>query len=51
MKGLPTRNLERSIENKKISVRDSWMIKIKIADPSEIETLLDAAGYKEVIGA
>ena len=30
---------------------DGWMIKIKIADPSEIETLLDAAGYKEVIGA
>jgi len=30
---------------------DGWMIKIKIADPSEVETLLDAAGYKEVIGA
>ena len=30
---------------------EGWMIKIKIADPSEVETLLDAAGYKEVIGA
>ena len=30
---------------------DGWMINIKIADPSEVETLLDAAGYKEVIGA
>ncbi len=28
-----------------------WMIKVKIADNSEIETLLDAEGYKEIIKA
>lgn len=28
-----------------------WMIKIKIANPSEIETLLSDAAYKELIGA
>jgi glycine cleavage system H protein len=26
-----------------------WMIKVKIADPSEFEELLDAAAYKELI--
>lgn len=30
---------------------EGWMIKIKITDPTEIENLLDADGYKEVIGA
>ncbi len=30
---------------------EGWMIKIKITDRSEIENLLDAEGYKEVIGA
>jgi len=30
---------------------EGWMIKIKITDPAEIENLLDADGYKEVIGA
>lgn len=30
---------------------DGWMIKIKISDNSEIESLLDASGYKEIIGA
>lgn len=30
---------------------DGWMIKIKISDPSEVEQLLDAAGYKELVGA
>ena len=30
---------------------DGWMIKIKISEPSEIENLLDASGYKEIIGA
>jgi len=30
---------------------DGWMIKIKISNDSEIEGLLDAAGYKEIIGA
>jgi glycine cleavage system H protein len=26
-----------------------WMIKVKISDPSELEELLDAAAYKELI--
>jgi glycine cleavage system H protein len=30
---------------------EGWMIKIKISDSSEIENLLDAEGYKEIIGA
>ena len=30
---------------------DGWMIKIKLSDSSEIDNLLDAAGYKEIIGA
>ena len=30
---------------------DGWMIKIKIADSSEIDGLLSDAGYKEIIGA
>ncbi len=30
---------------------EGWMIKIKISDPSEIETLLDDKAYKELIGA
>ncbi|UCD64280.1 MAG: glycine cleavage system protein GcvH [Candidatus Zixiibacteriota bacterium] len=29
---------------------DGWMIKVELADESEIEQLLDAAGYNEVIG-
>lgn len=28
-----------------------WMIKIKMSDSSEIEGLLDAEGYKDIIGA
>ncbi len=28
-----------------------WMIKIKVSDLAETEALLDAAGYKELIGA
>lgn len=28
-----------------------WMIKIKMSDMSETESLLDAEGYKEIIGA
>ena len=27
-----------------------WMIKVKISDPSEVSSLLDAAGYQEIIG-
>mgnify|MGYP001038879670 CR=1 FL=1 len=30
---------------------EGWMIKIKISDSSEIENLLDAEEYKEIIGA
>jgi len=30
---------------------EGWMIKVKISDTSEIENLLDADAYKEVIGA
>jgi glycine cleavage system H protein len=30
---------------------DGWMVKIKISESSEIESLLDASGYKEIIGA
>jgi len=30
---------------------DGWMIKIKIADSSEIDGLISDAGYKEIIGA
>ena len=30
---------------------EGWMIKVRLSSPSEIETLLDAAGYKEIIGA
>lgn len=29
---------------------DAWMIKVKISDMSEIDALLDAAAYKELIG-
>ena len=27
-----------------------WMVRIKMSDPSELEDLLDAAAYKELIG-
>ena len=30
---------------------DGWMIKIKISDSSQIDDLIDAAAYKEIIGA
>lgn len=30
---------------------EGWMIKIKISDPSQVDTLLDAEAYKEIIGA
>lgn len=29
---------------------DGWMIKVKITDPSELDTLLDVAAYKALIG-
>ncbi len=30
---------------------EGWMIKMKITDSAEIDSLLDASGYKEIIGA
>ena len=30
---------------------EGWMIKMKITETTEIDSLLDAAGYKEIIGA
>jgi len=30
---------------------EGWMIKIKIANPAELDELLDANSYKELIGA
>ena len=30
---------------------DGWMIKIKMTDMSQVESLLSSEGYKEVIGA
>ncbi|PWJ40770.1 glycine cleavage system protein GcvH [Sediminitomix flava] len=30
---------------------DGWMVKIKISDMAEVETLMDAAAYKEEINA
>ena len=29
---------------------EGWMIKIRIANPAELDTLLDAAGYQALIG-
>lgn len=29
---------------------EGWMIKIRISDPAELDTLLDAAGYQALIG-
>ncbi len=29
---------------------DGWMIKVKLSDPSQIDELLDAAGYSALIG-
>jgi glycine cleavage system H protein len=30
---------------------EGWMIKIKVSDASEFESLLNAADYKELVGA
>jgi glycine cleavage system H protein len=30
---------------------EGWMIRIRMSDPSELEDLLDAEAYKEVVGA
>jgi glycine cleavage system H protein len=29
---------------------DGWMIKIKIADPAQLDTLLDVQAYKTLVG-
>lgn len=29
---------------------DGWMIKVKLSNPSELEGLLDAAGYEALVG-
>jgi glycine cleavage system H protein len=29
---------------------EGWMIKISVADPAELETLLDAEGYQAFVG-
>jgi glycine cleavage system H protein len=29
---------------------EGWMIKISVANPDELNNLLDAAGYQELIG-
>lgn len=29
---------------------DGWMIKVKLSNPSEVDTLLDAAGYQALVG-
>ena len=28
---------------------DGWLIRIRLADPSEVDSLLDAAAYKQVL--
>jgi len=30
---------------------EGWIVKVKVADPSQVEELLDAAQYKELVGA
>lgn len=30
---------------------DGWMIKIKLTDPSQVDALMDAETYKEMVGA
>jgi len=29
---------------------DGWLLKVRLVDPSELDTLLDAAGYEELLG-
>lgn len=29
---------------------DGWLVKVKLGDPAELDTLLDAAAYQELIG-
>ena len=30
---------------------DGWMVKVKLSDPSEVDSLLDAAAYQELLGS
>jgi len=30
---------------------DGWMIKIKLSDPGQVDALMDAETYKEMVGA
>ncbi len=30
---------------------DGWMVKVKLSDPSEVDSLLDVAAYKELLGS
>jgi glycine cleavage system H protein len=30
---------------------DGWMIRVKMSDPSELDSLMDADAYKELVGA
>jgi glycine cleavage system H protein len=30
---------------------DGWMVRVKLSDPSEIDSLLDLAAYKELLGS
>jgi glycine cleavage system H protein len=30
---------------------DGWMVKVKLSDPSEVESLLDVAAYKELLSS
>ncbi|HOX26733.1 MAG TPA: glycine cleavage system protein GcvH [Candidatus Krumholzibacteria bacterium] len=29
---------------------DGWMVKVRLVDPAELDSLLDAAGYEELLG-
>ena len=28
---------------------DGWLVKVKLSDPSEVDALMDAAAYKELL--
>ncbi len=30
---------------------DGWMVKVELSDPSEVDSLLDAAAYQELLGS
>ena len=30
---------------------DGWMVKVKLSDPAEVDSLLDVAAYKELLGS